>query len=394
MAMIGPGFARRGGGRVIVLPGEWNVSMARAGWSVQVAAALTAGAIAVGAAGCSNPPPRYANKNDLVPAKPTAANAAEVAVTQPVHVSWLSGASGERAANGTYGRWRRAAVTIGGTWDNGNEEQVQLTSICPGGAWARWRKPLDIAVGAIDQTRGETWAAAAKGAYDRRWKLSFLKMKTCWGRRDPGNLYIRFAHEMNLGVMPWHVAGGQEANFVKAITRYSNLRYKILPKAKIVLCPSDGTDVDLGVHVRSLWPGKDRAGRLVANIYAVDTYNGYIVVHNQREFDDKLHTTGKGDNPLGLETHRQIAEDMGVPFAVSEWSNNGDPKDPGKGSEQPDYVLRMNAWFRDHAGNPKKPQAGKLLYEIQFNLKPRFAFLPTKLQPKTAAAYRALTWGH
>jgi hypothetical protein len=355
---------------------------------------VTAGAIAVGAAGCSNPPPRYAAKADLAAMTPTPAAAARVAASKPVRVSWLSGASGARAADGRFGRWRRAPVTVGGTWDNGNQEQVQLTSICPGGTWARWKKPLDIAIGAIDQTKGETWAAAAKGSYDARWKRSLLRMKTCWGKRDPRNLYIRFAHELNLGSMPWHVEGGQEANFVKAITRYSNLRYKILPKAKIVLCPTDGTDAKLGVDVRKLWPGKDRAGRLVANIYAVDTYNGYSIIHNRREFADKLTATGKNGNPFGMETHRQFAEQMGVPFAVSEWSNNGNPKDEGKGGEEPDYVLLMNAWFRDHAGDPKKPRPGQLLYEIQFNLLDQFAFLPTKFQPRTAAAYRTLTWGH
>jgi hypothetical protein len=368
--------------------------MARDGWPARVAAALAAGAIAAGAAGCSNPPPRYAAKDDLAPVTPRPAAAAQIAATQPANVRWLSGASGQRAASGKYGRWRRAPVTIGGTWDNGNEEQVQLTSICPGGIWARWNKPLDIAVGAIDQTRGEAWAAAAKGAYDSRWKTSFLRMKTCWGKRNPGNLYIRFAHEMNLGSMPWHVASGQEANFVKAITRYSNLRYKILPKAKIVLCPSDGTDVKLNLDVRKLWPGKDRAHRLIANVFAVDTYNSYLVVHNQQQFHDKLGATDRNNNPLGLETYRQVAEQLGVPFAVSEWSNNGDPKDAGKGGEEPEYVRQMNIWFRDHAGDPKKPKPGQLIYEIQFNLLARFSLLPTTFQPQTAAAYRALAWGH
>src|SRR5664279_303399 len=368
--------------------------MARAGWSARAGAVLAVGAIAIGAAGCSSPPPRYVAKDDLASLSPTPAAAAQVAATRPVHVSWLSGASGDRAANGKFGRWRHAPVAIGGTWDNGNDAQLRLSSICPGGDWDHWKKPLDIAVGAIDETKGETWAAAAKGAYDSRWKRSFLRMKTCWGKRDPGNLYIRFAHEMKLGSMPWAVKGGQEANFVKAITRYSNLRYKILPKAKIVLCPTDGSDAALRVDIRKLWPGKDRAGRFIANVYSIDTYNGYFVVHNQQQFDDKLMATGYNGIPFGMETHRQFAEQMGVPFAVSEWSNNGDPKDAGKGGEEPGYVRQMNAWFRDHAGDPKKPQPGQLIYEIQFNLQNQFSFWPTKVQPKTAAAYRTLTWGH
>lgn len=355
---------------------------------------MAAGAIAVGAAGCSSPPPRYATNDDLAPATPTPAKAAQVAATQPVNVSWLSGAAGDRAANGRFGRWRHASVAIGATWDNGNDAQLRMASICPGGDWARWKKPLDVAVGAIDQTKGDTWAAAAKGAYDNRWKRSLLRIKTCWGKRDQRNLYIRFAHEMNLGSMPWSVKGGHEADFVKAITRYSTLRYKILPKAKIVLCPTDGTDTGLGVDIRKLWPGKDRVGRRVVDVYSIDTYNGYSVVHDQQEFADKLMATGKNGIPFGMETHRQFAEQMGVPFAVSEWSNNGNPKDAGKGGEEPEYVRQMNAWFRDHAGDPKRPKPGQLIYEVQFNLQGQFAFWPTRFQPKTAAAYRTLTWGH
>ena len=95
----------------------------------------------------------------------------------------------------------------------------------------------------------------------------------------------------------------------------------------------------------------------------------------------------------GLDLHREIAAAHGVPFAVSEWSNNGDPKDVGKGGEAPEYVRLMNAWFRQHAGDPKHPAPGKLLYEIHFNLQDQFEFLPTQFQPETAKAYRTLVWG-
>src|SRR5450755_1348727 len=144
--------------------GGVNVGMARTGLSARMAVASAAVAIAIGAAGCSSPAPRYATADDLTPA-PTDA-AAQVAATRPANVRWLSGASGDRAADGRFGLWRHTPVDIGGTWDNGDDAQVLLSSICPGGDWQRWTKPLDIAIGAIDQTQGESWAAAARGAYD------------------------------------------------------------------------------------------------------------------------------------------------------------------------------------------------------------------------------------
>ena len=139
---------------------------------------------------------------------------------------------------------------------------------------------------------------------------------------------------------------------------------------------------------------RHRQGRLVANVYAIDTYNGYFVTHNQEEFDEKANASTGTGIPLGIEMHREFAQKMGVPFAVSEWSNNGDPQDAGKGGEEPSYVAEMNAWFRANAGDLAHPQPGQLIYEVQFNLQDQFSFWPTKFQPKTAAEYRSLVWGH
>lgn len=329
--------------------------------------------------------------------------AAEVAAASPsgsatpsptaaVTPRWWSGASSDKASTGAFGRWRGETVTVGGTWDNDNDNMVAMTSICPGGAWGKWRKPLDVAIGAIDTSRGETWAKAAKGAYDARWTKNLQRIKTCWGSRDPRLLYIRFAHELNLKDMPWKVKGGEEASFVKAITRYSTLRYKILPDAKLVLCPSDGTSGGLGIDLHKLWPGKDSKGRQVVNVYAVDTYNSWVVVHDETEWNRKMNADQSG-MPLGLEKHRLMAASWGVPFAVSEWSGNGDPEDEGKGADLPIYYKLMNDWFRAHAGDPQHPRPGELLYEIQFNFEKRFMLLPTRVQPKSATMYRTLVWG-
>ena len=320
-------------------------------------------------------------------AAPTPAARASVGTAR-----WWSGASSDKAANGAFGRWRGEPITIGGTWDNGNADMVAMKTICPGGTWAKWRGRLDVAVGAIERDKGETWAKAATGAYDARWTQSLKKIKQCWGSRDPGKLYIRFAHELNLKDMPWRVLGGEEAAFAKAITRYSDLRYTYLPEAKLVFCPSDGTTRGQGIEFAKLWPGKDSKGRPVFNVYAVDTYNSWVVIHTPEEFTTKLLEDQAG-MPFGLERHRQLAEAWGLPFAVAEWSGNGDPKDEGTGADLPVYYQMMNTWFRQHAGDPDHPKPGQLIYEIQFNYEPRFELLPTKVQPKAALTYKKLVWG-
>jgi hypothetical protein len=306
--------------------------------------------------------------------------------------AWLSGASSDQAADGGFGQWRGTPVQIGGTWDNGNDEQVEMRSICSG-SWAGWDKALDVAVGAIDVDAGESWRAAADGAYTERWRANLTRIKECWGARDPALLYIRFAHEMNLP-QKWRVRGGEEGDFVKAITLYSNLRYEILPKANIVLCPNDGTDRGLdGLDIRKLWPGKDEQGRQVANVYAVDSYNSSPHVTTAGQFAKKIKATQSNGAPLGLEQHRKFAEQVGVPFAVPEWSNNGDPGAEQGGGESPLYIEQFRAWAKAHAGDPTAPRPGQLLYEIQFNLWKQYAFWPDTIQPDTAAAYKSLSWG-
>jgi hypothetical protein len=56
-------------------------------------------------------------------------------------------------------------------------------------------------------------------------------------------------------------------------------------------------------------------------------------------------------------------------------------------------VRAFHAWAGRHAGDPTHPRPGQLLYEIHFNLRSEFAFWPKTVQPRTAAAYRELTWG-
>jgi hypothetical protein len=308
---------------------------------------------------------------------------------------WWSGASGHDAASGRYGAWRGEPVAIGGAWVNGDDEQQRMFEICdPTADWVRWKGPLDLAVGAIDVTRGESWAAAARGAYDARWRKHLQRTEQCWGTRDPKLLYLRFAHEMNTARVPWRVRGGEEAAFVRAITRYSTLRYAIMPGVNVVICPSDRTDAGLGtLDVRRLWPGRDARGRPVANVYAVDAYDQRPHVTTAKDARARIDATSAGGSLLGLESHRRFAESKGVPFAVGEWGNNGDAGAAGGGGESPEYVRAFHAWASRHAGDPAHPRPGQLLYEVQFNLLDAFTLWPRTVQPRTAAAYRELTWG-
>lgn len=305
---------------------------------------------------------------------------------------WLSGSSGDDMSNGRWEAWRGSTAGIAGAWDDTPDGQVGLWSICQGGQYLTWNRPLDYAIGGIH--RGETWAAAARGAYDTRWTQMLTKIRGCWGSRDPGNLYLRFAHEMNIPAYDWMVRPGDEANYAATFRRVAAIRDRVLPGAKLVFSPDEGEgDPATNPDVRKLWPGKDANGKNYADVYSVDQYNGWPFVRSAAEFQAKINRVDDNGGPVGIETHRRFAESVGAPFAISEWGSNGDPRSPEAGGESPVFVQQMNAWLRSCAGDINDPRPGQCLYDIHFNLWREFELWPDTIQPGTAQAYRSVPWG-
>jgi cytoskeletal protein RodZ len=303
---------------------------------------------------------------------------------------WWSGAAGDNMANGGWEKWRGSPAGIAGVWDDTAAAQVEVWSIC-GGQYKKWDKPLDIAMGGIYRSKGETWKKAANGSYDKRWTQVLTTMKKCWGSRDPGKLFIRFAHEMNLS-NDWKVAKGEEEYYVTTFRHLAKIRDEVFPGAKLVFSPNEGSASGSG-DVRKLWPGKNDSGRNYADVYAVDAYNWWPHVTTASGFQEKINKESSGGAPIGIEKHRRFAESLGAPFAMSEWSNRGVASDGGGGGESPTFVKEYNAWLREHAGDPSDPRPGQVVYDIHFNLWDEYQFWSDTRQPKTADAYRKLAWG-
>lgn len=318
----------------------------------------------------------------------------------PAAARWLSGAgtdlSNTGVATGPFAAWRGEPLGVGGAWDDTYDAQQAMWSVKEG-AWATWTGPLDLAVGAIYKTRGETWAAAATGAYNARWLAALNTLKTKWGTRNPGNLYLRFAHEGNGGTwqQEWHVTPAEAANFRNAIARFSSLRYQVFGTVnppKLVWCANDGTGTGMA-DPRTLFVKNDSLARNVVDVYAADTYNTWPHRSDPAAIAAAMTATNAGV-PVGIEAHRQYAQSVGVPFAVPEWGSCSLASlCEGGGGDSPAYVQAMNDWFRAHAGDPAAPAAGQVLYENYFDLWDQYQLHPTTRQPNTAARYQALVWG-
>jgi len=260
---------------------------------------------------------------------------------------WLSGASGEGAADGALGQWRGDDVDIVGTWADQGDNQTELYSIAPGGEVADFDGAIDIAPGGLQD--GESWAAAADGAYEDRWRESLTRMAEL--REGRGTTYVRPFHEFNLGGWDWSVSPGDAEDFKAAWARYRAVQQEVFPEARLVYgvnVTSSGTDLDW----RTTWPGAKQA-----DVLGVDTYNGWPTITSAADFEAQLNARGDDGIPVGLDAYAEQAEQWGVPLAVPEWSGRAEMGD------EPAYVEGMVDWFAANAGDGP----GQLEYEVLFN---------------------------
>lgn len=286
---------------------------------------------------------------------------------QVTNGNWWSGQSDTTTTkDGSFAAWRGRPVEIAGNWAATDSASDAINSVWweigagdPAHSSYATIPRVDFAVGAFLDNAGENWAAAASGAYDSRWAQQLQQMKLAWGTRDPSGMFIRFAHEFNGTWYPWSVTAGDAANFKAAWIRYANLRNQYFPGAQMVWCPNAGASA---YDIRTFYPGSQ-----YVDVISVDKYNNYPWVNDLASFNTEINSTSYG-GPAGLEAYRQYAFLQGKPFAISEWSNDGNPAGEGNqgGGDSPNYVQYLYNWLI--ANGSQTPRAGKVLYEILFNV--------------------------
>jgi hypothetical protein len=287
---------------------------------------------------------------------------------------WMSGAAGFGVSSGEFGAWRGRPVEIVATWADDNVAMTELTQLRPGGEYAGWQGPMDIAIGAIGP--GESWRQAAVGAYDARWRLSLSNLRELRGSRA-GTTFIRFAHEFNGDWYPWSVNAGNYRAFIDAWRRFRGLQREIFPQARLVFAVNRES-FGAGMDWRDMFPGAE-----YVDLMGVAYFNQFPCVVTQREWD--IEVVEKDDNgaPRGLEAHRQFAGSVGLPLAVPEWACDAHQCD------SPVYVQNMYDYFRTHAGGGP----GEILYESYFNViwdGDRWRLFGSDRMPSAAERYREL----
>jgi hypothetical protein len=286
---------------------------------------------------------------------------------------WMSGAAGMGVVSGEFGEWRGRPVEIAGHWSDNNDDMVHLWGLTEGFEYENYEGPMDVALGAIGP--GETWAQAAQGAYDDRWRQSLTNLREI--RTDRGETFIRFAHESNGNWYQWSVDASEAADFRTAWKRYRTLQQEIYPEAQLVFCVNRES-VDSGIDWRETFPGAE-----YVDVMSVDYYNQYPYVGTAEEWAESMDDVDEFGGPKGLEGHRRFAESVGLPLAVSEWSNNAEMGD------SPVFMKAMRDFFAAHGGDGP----GDVLYEILFNVegydRKFYVYGDDVRMPEAAEAYRA-----
>lgn len=283
---------------------------------------------------------------------------------------WLSGASGDGAEDGAIAAWRGEPLGIVGTWDDTGDAQTNMYTISPGGGTTAWTGPLDLAPGGFNP--GDTWAAAASGAYDARWRAGL--QAAAQDRAGKGQTFIRPFHEFNGTWYPWSLGPDQVGNFITAWRRYRAIQQQVFPAAKLVF--NVNVNSTGGLDWRTAYPGPGQF-----DVLGVDIYDGSPQRYaSAADFTAALDATGPGGIPVGLDTYLAQAAAWGVPLAVPEWSGRAEVGD------DPAFVTGMINWFAAHAGTG----TGRLEYEILFNApqdNANFQLFGAGRLPQESAAY-------
>ena len=312
------------------------------------------------------------------PAGPAAARGGGEGVS--VVGGWYAGSSGDPVTG---------SDAIRGTWSD-TEDAVQR-SLSSLQALQGWDGAVDIAVGGTVLGSGESYAQAAAGAFDDRWRSAAAALAAARGGAS-GPTFVRPWHEFNGDWYPeWQVNAATVSDYQAAFARYAAILRAAMPHVVIVWSPNDGTHQDYPVV--DMYPGDD-----VVDVIGVDSYDWTRPDWDATQVAAYLHR-GSAADPSGLESWRQFALEHGKPLALPEWGLC--PRDEC-GRDHPAYITAMHTWLTDHANTTTWPlgghipgeAAGTVLYSVYFNtVHDGDAGFTLPANPNAAAAFAARTWG-
>jgi hypothetical protein len=313
----------------------------------------------------------------------------------PVVGGWYAGASGLGVADGAFQKWLGQPVTIAGTWaDQGARAQERLTPLSD--EYGSWKGALDVAVAGTVLGSTENYAAAARGAYDARWRKAASVLAARRGKVDAPT-FVRPFHEMNgFWYRNWRVTRANVADYRAAHARYVRILRAAMPSVYVSWSPNYRDHS--GLPVEQWYPGDDVVDCVAPDYYDDhDTPARFSVAAWNAEADD----VDRNGNPLGPEAWRRFALKHAKPLCFPETGL----KPSGGSTDHPQWITAFNTWMNAHAntatwraGDPIPAEAaGKVLYSIYFNVPHDglngYTIHGRGANPRSERAFRSLTWG-
>jgi hypothetical protein len=370
--------------------GDYTVNVAYRVGSVWTHIADTVDFTVTGTTAPSTPVATVIPKAEAITPAPSAPIASAPVIPTPSQSTgaWLSGSSGEDVANGVQGNWRGAPIQIAGTWITAEDLGGTIGA---GREYGDWKGSVDLGLPLI--SGGQTYGSCATGACDAGWEKQIQALKSAWTRipRD-GTLFVRLSWEMNGNWYPHKVTGSTAGAFAASWKRFDAIRDRVFPEMKLVFGTSSESSGDNNLDWRQAVPGYSEGASEVkkyVDVISTDFYNEWwSQTRSETDWNRNLVSVDWRGAPRGLESYRQFAESVGLPFAISEWSNVA--SGTLSGGDQPSFVQGMYDFVKSNAGTG----AGKVIYEIQFNVKMqaggKFVMGPSSLLPNSSATYKDL----
>jgi hypothetical protein len=296
-----------------------------------------------------------------------------VPAAPPAHWSgWVSGASGDEAADGRFARFRGRPVGIVSVWcDNSADDQTSLSAV---DTYAGFRGQMDVSVGGL--VSGETWDKAAAGAYVGRWTAAVRTLRA--KRAGKGTTYIRIAHEFNGDWFPWGVDASNVAAYKKGYRLYASIVRKEFPQARLTWSPNGENHNTLSMD--QMYPGPD-----VVDVIGPDDYDGWPKYTDASVWASVVDDWSAPNTPHGLDTWEQYAARKGKPLAMPEWGMQG--------GDHPAYIQGVHDFLRRYAARRgSRSVAGRVVYDVYFNAEDKFK-LTNGQYPKASKLYASMAWG-
>jgi len=294
---------------------------------------------------------------------------------------WLSGVAAQPndLANAkAFADWRGSPLTMVGCWDDPNRNYCMT-------AYKGFTGSIDVGPGFLNGS--ETYAQAAAGSVDARWKAQLQAYQANWGSID--TLYLRPAHEMNGNWFGWSIRNSSDAeNFKKAWVRYYNLvQSELVSKGRKVKMVMGYNWDSKGISIDSYWPGDQYVDVVGADYYDADYTTGSPKCYSTPAQWDNLQKQSNRAGMMGPNAWLAFSKEHGKPFSFPEWGMSN----AGQSCDDTLWVQNLHNFMSANAGSG----AGQFLYDIYFNFDNYGScrLWPNSQAPKAAALYKSLKWG-